>query len=120
MAAIDTIDTYVSAAIYSAGAVAAAVITVVFSRSRSSAKKPKNRVDTIFDGYDKLMRLQQQELDRKGAQVDQADKLVNQLQARLSETQGLIKTLRAELELNKKTIAELLKELEKIKAKFSI
>lgn len=67
--------------------------------TKNAPHKPKDRMDTIFDGYEKLILQQQQEIDRKQVVIGNLEDIVDNLERELNasrETLASTKSLLAE------------------------
>lgn len=82
------------------GTIAVAYIINVVAKKRR-VSKPVDRMETIFDGYEKLIVQQQEEIVRKGATITQLEGAVNRLEEQLDETRKLLNRARGELRESK-------------------
>lgn len=57
---------------------------------RNKAAPPKDRMDTIFDGYENLIEQQQKDIERKTAVIQGLEAIVEQLQKDLDQTRTLL------------------------------
>lgn len=70
-------------------------------------KRPKDRMETIFDGYEKLIMQQQAEIDRKTSVINSLEGIVDRLEQELMRTRQLLDTAQEELQETKKESAML-------------
>lgn len=103
------------------GSVVTTYLTVKYKDSimgkdkKANDDEPRTRMDTIFDGYEKLIQQQQEDIIRKQTQLDRTDKLIDKLQKDLDDTRAIVKRQHEELEEQKKLNAELKKQLDIMK-----
>lgn len=71
-------------------------------------KPPKDRIETIFDGYEALIKQQQTEIKRKS-------ELVDRLEEQLDKMEELVENLRADLNNSQKQIEQLSNQLGSMK-----
>jgi chromosome segregation ATPase len=91
--------------------------THVQQRARRNA--PKDRMETIFDGYESLIKQQQVDIDRKQSIISSLEGIVERLQAELNETRGVLNTAKAELLNTQEQNKHLQKQLSKMKDEYS-
>ena len=77
--------------------------------------KPKDRMETIFDGYEKLILQQQTEIERKSEMITSLESIISRLQDEVTRTQGLLTTAQEELQDTKNNNATLRKQLEQMR-----
>lgn len=65
--------------------------------ARKLSNKPKDRMDTIFDGYEKLIKQQQEDIERKQNHIDHLQVLINKQREQLEASQTMIDVLRDDL-----------------------
>lgn len=82
---------------------------------KTATSKPKDRMDTIFDGYEKLILQQQQEIDRKQLVVDHFEKIIQNLEDELATTRDLLQTTKTELAETKRQNGELKNQLTRMR-----
>lgn len=82
---------------------------------KANDEEPRTRMDTIFDGYEKLIQQQQEDIIRKQTQLDKTDELIDKLQKDLDDTRAIVKRQHEELETQKALNEELKKQLEVLK-----
>ncbi len=81
--------------------------------------KPISRIDTIFDGYEKLIKQQQIDIDRKSLFADQLQKVIEQLRTDLDKTEDLLAQTRVELSREKERSKDLHEQLNSMKREYS-
>lgn len=64
---------------------------------KTAPAKPKDRMDTIFDGYEKLIMQQQQEIERKQHVVNNLENIIENLESELATTRELLTATKDEL-----------------------
>lgn len=88
--------------------------------ARNREQKPKDRMDTIFDGYEKLIVEQQKDIERKATQLASTQTIVEQLQKELDDTRDLVRKQQEELEESRELNLELQKQLADMKREYNI
>lgn len=88
------------------------------SLSSKNASKPKDRMDLIFEGYEKLIKEQQLEIDRKARAIEHYEKLITAHREQVDALEQEIEKLKEELREAEEARKVLLKELEDLKKKF--
>lgn len=79
-------------------AVIGTYLTVKYKdRIIQKADKPKDRMETIFDGYENLIKQQQLEITRKGQVITSLEGVVDRLEKELVVTRKLLDATRDEL-----------------------
>ncbi|MFA5172580.1 MAG: hypothetical protein WC426_13545 [Sulfuriferula sp.] len=63
----------------------------------NAPSKPKDRMETIFDGYEKLILQQQSEIERKGSVIESLENIIDNLERELVTTKELLATTKAEV-----------------------
>lgn len=95
------IDSQVAVALIAAiGGIVTTWLTVKYKDriiKKTAPNKPKDRMDTIFDGYEKLILQQQQEIDRKQTVVGHLENIIENLERELATTRDLLATTKDEL-----------------------
>jgi len=96
------IDPQILVALISAAAgIIATVITVKYKdRVVKKQDRPKDRMETIFDGYEKLIISQQEEISRKSHVINSLEKVVDRLEDELHQTRQLLEDAREELRMS--------------------
>jgi hypothetical protein len=64
---------------------------------KKAGRAPKDRMETIFDGYEKLIVQQQLEIDRKGGVISSLEAVVKRLEEELAHTRTLLNEARQDL-----------------------
>lgn len=64
---------------------------------KAAPNKPKDRMDTIFDGYEKLILQQQTEIDRKQVVIGNLEDIIENLERELATTRDLLATTKDEV-----------------------
>lgn len=110
-----------SAAITAVCALVGTYITVKYrtSLTKKTTGKPHDRLDTIFDGYEKLIFQQQQEMQRKSEAIDLLEKAVTRLSAELETTQELLKDARDDLIRSQQQNESLSRQLQQMKQEYA-
>lgn len=88
------------AGIAALGGIATTYLTVKYRNQYVLNKKPvqsKDRMDTIFDGYENLIKQQQSDIDRKSKLIDHLQEIVDKQREEIARSQDMIDTLRDEL-----------------------
>jgi len=81
-------------------AVIGTYLTVKYKdRIIQKADKPKDRMETIFDGYENLIKQQQIEIGRKGQEITSLEGVVQRLEQELTVTRELLAAARDELKM---------------------
>lgn len=111
-------DPVLVATISTAGGLGIAYITNVLAK-RKKERAPKNRIEGIFDGYDKLIAQQQEDNDRKSDNIDQLQELIDTQRRQLNESQIMITALKDELEEAKGRNQELRDQLAAMKREYA-
>lgn len=119
-ASVGGIDPSVQAAIATGiFAVIGTYLTVKYKdRVINKAEKPKDRMETIFDGYENLIKQQQVEIGRKGSVITSLEGVVDRLEQELAATRDLLTATRDELEMAKKHNKDLKTQLEQMKTEY--
>ena len=116
-------DSQVTVAIVTAvSTIVVAYITVRYKDriiGKNITARPKDRMDTIFDGYESLIKQQQADIDRKVKQLDQTQHIIDRLQDELDQTKEIVRQQQAELEESKGTNAALIKQLGEMKKHYT-
>lgn len=98
------------ALISAAGALGVAYIANVVAKKRRTSK-PRDRMETIFDGYEKLISQQQVEIERKGVVISSLENVVERLEQELTRTRELLNQAREELSTSREQNEELQMQL---------
>lgn len=81
----------------------------------NAPSKPKDRMETIFDGYEKLILQQQGEIERKGSVIESLENIIDNLERELVTTKELLATTKAEVAETKHQNGELKNQLKKMR-----
>lgn len=119
-AAVGGIDPSVQAAIATGiFAVIGTYLTVKYKdRVLNKAEKPKDRMETIFDGYENLIKQQQIEIGRKGSVITSLEGVVDRLEQELAATRTLLEAAREELQTAQRHNQELKSQLHDMKTEY--
>jgi chromosome segregation ATPase len=107
-------DTVLVSVISTIGGVAIAYIVNVAAKRRK-ANKPKDRMQTIFDGYEALIKQQQSDIDRKQLQLKTTQDIIDRLQRELDDTREIVRQQRKEMEDTKEANIQLIEQLNTMK-----
>lgn len=81
------------------------------SEDKNQDGTPKTRMDVIFDGYEKLIKQQQEDILRKEKQLQQTQDLIDRLQEEVDETRQIVKEQQKQLEEQKQLNQQLKEQL---------
>ena len=112
MEASSNLYSVVTVLISVAGSVVITYLTKVYQRRAEKKRQPKDRIETIFDGYDALILQLRGDLDRKGILIDNLQKLVNSQSKEIERSQGLIAQLSDQVKDSATQISRLQAQLE--------
>jgi len=101
----------------SVGAIIVAYIANIWAKHRREARHP-DRMSTIFDGYEKLIAQQQDEISRKSVTISALEEATNRLEQQLNETRQLLDKAREELAESKQHNQELKSQLRNMRAEY--
>lgn len=96
------------------GSVITTLITVKYTngvKNKNKAAPPRDRMDTIFEGYEKLITQQQEDIERKTSLIQSLEGLVEQLRKDLDKTTGLLERARTEVREAKESNKEMARQL---------
>lgn len=82
------------------------------------SEKPKDRMETIFDGYENLIKQQQIEIGRKGQVITSLEGVVQRLEEELKMTRSLLTAAREDLVMAEKNNTDLQKQLDMMKQEY--
>lgn len=100
-------------------AVIGTYLTVKYKdRIVQKADKPKDRMETIFDGYENLIKQQQIEIGRKGQVITSLESVVGRLEEELRVTRDLLGAARDELKQAERHNTELRSQLGEMKTEY--
>jgi hypothetical protein len=97
------------------GSIVITYLTKVYQRRVEKKKQPKDRIETIFDGYDALILQLRGDLDRKGVLIDNLQTLVTSQGKEIQRSQGLIADLQEQLKESAVQISRLQNQLEALR-----
>lgn len=101
-------------------AVIGTYLTVKYKdRVIKKADKPKDRMETIFDGYENLIKQQQIEIGRKGQVITSLEGVVQRLEEELKVTRALLAAARDELKMAEQHNRELRDQLDGMKTEYN-
>lgn len=101
-------------------AVIGTYLTVKYKdRIVKKADRPKDRMETIFDGYENLIKQQQIEIGRKGQVITSLEGVVQRLEEELKVTRTLLDAARDELKMAEKHNRELRIQLDGMKTEYN-
>lgn len=101
-------------------AVIGTYLTVKYKdRIVKKADRPKDRMETIFDGYENLIKQQQIEIGRKGQVITSLEGVVQRLEEELKVTRTLLDAARDELKMAEKHNRELRVQLDGMKTEYN-
>lgn len=101
-------------------AVIGTYLTVKYKdRIVKKADRPKDRMETIFDGYENLIKQQQIEIGRKGQVITSLEGVVQRLEEELKVTRTLLDAARDELKMAEKHNKELRVQLDGMKTEYN-
>lgn len=82
------------------GSVIVTYLTVKYKNTitRKIRNEPKDRMDTIFDGYEKLIKQQQDDIQFKQLNIASLQIIIDKQREQIEESQHMIDTLKQELE----------------------
>lgn len=79
------------------GGVITTWITLKYQQKRRQRSKKPDRMDTIYDGYEKLIITQQHEISRKTEIVSRLEKIVDTLELELLDTKRILQETKDDL-----------------------
>lgn len=86
---------------------------------RNKDKAPKDRMETIFDGYEAFIARQDKALENKDRQLAENQLIINRMQKQIDEMQALIERQREETDREREINRKLHQELERMKDQYS-
>lgn len=108
------------ALIAAVGGIITTYLTVKYKdRVIKRTAKPKDRMETIFDGYEKLIVSQQEEISRKSLVINSLEKVIDRLEDELHQTRELLNDARTELEHSVTQNKELKRQLGDMKKDYA-
>jgi uncharacterized protein (UPF0548 family) len=113
-------ETVVISVISAVAAVVTTYLTVRYkNRVIKKTEKPKDRMETIFDGYEKLIRQQQVEIDRKGVAIGSLESIILRLEEELTKTKQLLEVAKGDLLQSREQNTLLTRQLEAMKIEYT-
>lgn len=100
------------------GGIAIAYITYILSQrvqTKRAARQPRDRMEQMFDGYERLIKAKDIEDERKNKTINTLEIMVKQLETELEATKKLLSTTRIELQESKAENIELRKSLKELR-----
>lgn len=82
--------------------------------------RPKDRVEGVFDGYERLIKAQDKALALKERQLEQTQQIIDQLQEELNRTRDIVTMQQKEIETGRVNNLALREELKALKQQFSV
>ena len=105
------------------GSIVITYLTKVYQRRAEKKRQPKNRIETIFDGYDALIAQLREDQNNQAQLISNLQKLVEsqaqQLQTQaqqLDQSQGMIAKLKAQLDESAIQISRLQAQLQGLRS----
>lgn len=119
-----SIDSQVAVALIAAiGGIVTTWLTVKYKDriiKKTALSKPKDRMDTIFEGYEKLILQQQTEIDRKQLVIENLEKIVGHLEQELATTKELLGATKDEVAETKRQNSDLKAVLKKMRKDYGV
>jgi septal ring factor EnvC (AmiA/AmiB activator) len=113
------IDNQITIALIAAvGGIITTWLTVKYKHlvvKKASPARPRDRMDTIFDGYEKLILQQQTEIDRKQDVVAHLENIIENLEQELATTRELLSATKDELGATKRQNTEMKEQLHQMR-----
>jgi|SRR5215212_2687247 peptidoglycan hydrolase CwlO-like protein len=94
------------------GSIVITYLTKVYQRRTEKRRQPKDRIETIFDGYDALIAQIRSDLSRKDELIENLQKVVDSQGKEILRSQGLIGDLQEQLKQSAVQISRLQTQLE--------
>jgi len=94
------------------GSIVITYLTKVYQRRTEKHRQPKDRIETIFDGYDALIAQIRSDLSRKDELIENLQKVVDSQGKEILRSQGLIGDLQEQLKQSAVQISRLQTQLE--------
>ena len=82
--------------------------------------RPKDRMEGVFDGYERLIKAQDQALALKERQLEQTQQIIDQLQEELNRTRDIVTMQQKEIETGRVNNLALREELKILKQQFGV
>lgn len=109
--------------ISTAGGIVIAYITYVASQrvqNKRALRQPKDRMERMFDGYERLIKAKDIEDERKTRTISNLENMVEQLENEVQQAKDLVQTTRSELVTSKEENSELRKSLKELRATYDV
>lgn len=114
-------DPVIIAVISTIGGIIIAYITNVVSQkvqAKKAAGQPKDRMEQMFDGYERLIKQKDIEDDRKAKAIKRLEGQVYELETQLETTKTTLSTTKEELRVSKDENRELREMLDAMRAEY--
>lgn len=82
--------------------------------------KPRDRMEGVFDGYERLIKAQDKALALKERQLEQTQQIIDQLQEELNRTRDIVTMQQKEIETGRVNNLALREELKMLKKQFGV
>lgn len=103
------------------GGIVIAYITYVASQrvqTKRAKRQPKDRMEQMFDGYERLIKAKDIEDERKTRTITNLENMVSALEDEVAAAKTLVNTTRSELETSKVENTELRQSLKELRATY--
>lgn len=102
------------------GGITVAYITVKYKDMvvKKITRQPKDRMETIFDGYENLIQQQQQDIDRKVKHIGRLESIIDRLEMELLETKSMLNEAKNEARKSQSQNIELQAQLKKLRKEY--
>lgn len=87
--------------------------------NKAKDRAPRDRMETIFDGYENLIKQQQTDIDRKTCIITALEGIVERLQAELNETRHVLASAKNELVATQNQNTYLQSQLDSMKKEYN-
>lgn len=88
-------------------------------QQRNRDRQPKDRMETIFDGYESLIKQQQIDIDRKQSIIQSLEDIIERLQQELNDTRSVLNSAKNELKTTQGQNRHLQDQLAKMKREYA-
>lgn len=85
---------------------------------KTTSSKPRDRMDTIFDGYERLILQQQTEIERKQGVISSLEDIIDKLEHELETTRSLLSSTKAEMAETRRTNTDLKHHLTRLRKEY--
>lgn len=109
--------------ISAAGGILITYITYVASQkvqNKRAARQPKDRMERMFDGYERLIRAKDLEDERKTKTITNLENMVEQLEKEVNDAKDLVARTRQDQQVSKDENVELRKSLRELRQAYDI